>query len=396
MLERDIIYRKDHKENMKLFRDVKTHKQYSIYATELNRVFGDRTYDQFYKGLLENKKIRINNFQKMFEKPTVKGGIKKIEDPFDIKLFTNCLKKMEIKSKELDYKLKHPHVINTSHYKYYKYNKEMEKLKNPESKIILPEIPDIGRYNPNYDAIRTHSFYPIFASSDFDNFNKYKKNVYAHQTLVGKEQNESLIDLSRNNNNFINYKNNVKTKILSDHYNTEGNIKINDKKNNSIIQKQKSIKSTNDFNLSQLMSTSSFRDEKNNHCLRFDSYSPRKPMINKILYNTEISNNSTNYNSFKNVKGNVDFNKSSNSNFTSYFDEIAKNSNNPPLGMYQPNYDYISKKTVNIFLNKRESPSPKLVKLKKIITDYNITSEYKMVTDLNNVKQPKIELDNVK
>ncbi len=401
MLERDMIYKKDHKENMKLFRDVKSHKQYSIYATELNRVFGDRTYDQFYKGLLENKKIHINNFKKMFEKPSVKRGIKKIEEPFDIKIFTNCLKKMEIKSKELEYKLKHPHILNTSNYKYYKYNKEMEKLKNPQNKIVLPEIPDIGRYNPNYDSIRTHSFYPIFAPSDYDNFNKYKKNVYAHQVSAGKEpNNESFINYNNNNNNNIynNYKNSIRSKIISEHYNTEGNIKNINKSNHLKYQTQKSVKSSSDFNLSQLMSTSSFGDEKNNHCLRFDSYSPRKPIIHKILYNTEINHNSTNYNNnrLKNVKGNVDFNKSSTSNIGSYFDEIVKNNNNPPLGMYQPNYDYFSKKTVNIYLNKRESPSPKLVKLKKIITNYNLTSEYKMVTELNNIKGPKIELDNAK
>ena len=92
-----MVYRKDHKENMKLFRDVKSHPKYSMYGTELNRVFGDRSYDEFYKGLLENKKIRVNNFQKMFEKPVVKGGIKKIEEPFDIKIFTSCLKNQLLK-----------------------------------------------------------------------------------------------------------------------------------------------------------------------------------------------------------------------------------------------------------------------------------------------------------
>jgi len=385
MLERDTIYRKDHKENIKIFRDVKAHQKYSIYATELNRVFGDRTYDQFYKGLLENKKIRINNFKKMFEKPSVKGGIKKIEDPFDMKLFTTCLKKMEKKTKELDYKIKHPHILNSCHYKYYK---ELEKKnKNFQSKILLPEIPDIGRYNPNYEAIRTHSYYPTFASSDFDNFNKYKRNVYAHQMSLSKEQKEES-PINYNNGNYS---------YLNGYFKTEPNINnSNNKNNNEKYQAQKSKKNNNDSNLSQLMSISSFGDEKNNHCLRFDSYSQRKPLINKVMYNTDIINNNTNFNLFKNIKGNVDFNKSSNSNFGSYFDEIAKSNKNPPLGMYQPNYDFISKKTVNIFLNKRKSPSPKLAKLKKIITNYNITSEYKTVKDLNNFDDPKTELNNTK
>lgn len=381
MLERDIIYKKDHRENMKLFRDVKSHPKYSIYATELNRVFGDRSYDSFYKGLLENKKMGINNFRKMFEKPVVKGGIKKIEEPFNIKVFTSCLKKMDTKSKELDYKIKHPHILNSSHYKY---SKEVErKLKILATRFRLPDIPDIGRYNPNYDSIRTHSFLPIFASSDYDYFNKYKKNVYAHKISLVKEPiPEELI---------FNNKNILKSRNSKIYLKTEPNDNNKNNKSSIIDGSQKSIKS--DFNSSQLMSTSSFGDEKNNHCLRFDSYSPRKPILYNVMYNTNINNNK-NYNLFKNIKGNVDFNKSSNSNFGSYFDEIAKNSNNPPLGMYQPNFDFINKKTVNIFLNKRETPSPKLAQLKKIITSYNISAEYKTVSGLNEFT--KREMDKTK
>ena len=39
MLERDIVYKKDHKENMKLFRDIKSHQKYSLYGTEQNGFF---------------------------------------------------------------------------------------------------------------------------------------------------------------------------------------------------------------------------------------------------------------------------------------------------------------------------------------------------------------------
>ena len=381
MLERDMIYKKDHKENKKLFLDIKSHPKYSLYATELNRVFGDRSYDRFYKGLLENKKMGINNFRKMFEKPVVKGGIKKIEEPFDIKVFTSCLKKMDTKSKELEYKIKHPHILNSSHYKY---SKEVEKkLKILSTRFRLPDIPDIGRYNPNYDSVRTHSFLPIFASSDYDYFNKYKKNVYAHKiSLVKEPMPEDLIydnkKIKKSRNNKVYLK-------------TEPND--NNKNNKSFMERsQKSSRSIkSDFNSSQLMSTSSFGDEKNNHCLRFDSYSPRKPILYNIMYDTKLVNNNTNYNLFKNLRGNVDFNKSSNSNFGSYFDEIAKNSNNPPLGMYQPNFDFINKKTVNIFLNKRETPSPKLAQLKKIITSFNITAEYKTVSGLNEYTKREME-----
>ncbi len=377
MLERDRIYRKDHSENKKLFCDIKTHQKYSLYGTELNRIFGDRSYDQFYKGLLENKKMSINNFKKMFEKPVVKGGIKKIESPFDIKLFTTCLKKMDLKSKQLEYKIKHPHILNPS-----KYSQEVErKLKILSERFRLPDIPDIGRYNPNYNSVRTHSFYPTFASSDYDYFNTYKKNVYAHNVSLVKEP------LPEENISKINIKKKPLKNLKNSYLNTDPNISnINNK---SILDK--SVKSTDYNNMSQMMSTSSFGDEKNNHCLRFDSYSPRKPIVNKLMYDSEVMNNSTNYRLFSNIKGSVDFNKSSNSNTGCYFDEIAKNNNNPPLGMYQPNFDFISKKTVNIFLNKRLPPSPKLALLKKIITCYKTTSEYKTVSGLNEYTQREME-----
>ena len=383
MLDVDKVYRKDHKENIKLFRDLKSHKKYSVYGSELNRVFGDKSYDIFYNDLLYKKKKHINNFTKLFEKPVVKGGLKEYEEPFNIKIFKECLKSMKIKNEELEYKIKHPHVLNSSPYRQYKEEiLKLKKEKKPEVNVTLPEIPDIGRYNPNYESIRTHSYYPSFASTDFHNFNKSKKNVNAHQlSLVKKVDNESFIQNKYKNRN-------KRTRLNSENFNTDPNntSNINDKS-------QSNMKST-DFNVSQYMSTSSFSDEKNNHCLRFDSYSTRKPMVTEPDYNPDIKNYSTNYNPIRNVKGNVDFNKiSSNSHILSYFDEIAKKNNNPPLGMYRPNYDYIEKKPVNIYLNKKDPPSPTILKLKKIIYSYNISSEYKMVSSLNNHNKPKYSFD---
>jgi hypothetical protein len=290
---------------------------------------------------------------------------------------------MKLKNEELEYKIKHPHTLNSSPYR--KYKEEMLKLKrekNLDVAVILPDKPDIGRYNPNYDSIRTHSYYPTFASTDFYNFNKNKSNVNAHQlSLIKKDDNETAIKIKYENRN-------KRTRINNDNFNTDPNniSNINDKS-------QSNMKST-DFNISQYMSTSSFGDEKNNHCLKFDSYSTRKPMVTETQYNSDIKNHITNYNPIRNVKGNVDFKKiSSNSHILSYFDEIAKNNNNPPLGMYRPNYDYIEKKPVNIYLSKRDPPSPRIAQLKKIIYSYNISSEYKMVSTLNNYNKPKYSFD---
>ena len=368
MFEKERIYRLDHRENLKLFKDIKAKEKFSIYASELNRVFGDRSYERFYKNLFTNKRIHLNNFKKMFEKPIIKGELRKIQEPFDIKEFNNCMKKMEKKNQEYEYKLKHPHNLK---YSPYQKSKDLAQLKKKISskQFHLPDIPDIGRYNPNYQSINTHSFLPTFSSLNYDDFKKYKKNVYAHDTLSNinniKKQNKKY---KSNVNNFRRNQS-LKNERFKTEFNYVGrNTEFNDSQSN----------------ISQYLSTSSFGDEKNNHCLKFDSYSPRKPLINK-MYTTELLYNDKNKNAIsRNMKGVIDFNRISNSNFGSYFDEISRNNNNPPLGMYQPKYNFIEKKTVNIYLDKKEPISPKLAKLKKILCGFDISSEYKLAPGLNN------------
>ena len=388
----DKVYRKDHKENVKLFRDLKTNQKYSMYGTELNRVFGDKSYDAFYNDLLHQKKVPINNFKKMFEKPVAKGGIKKIEHPFNIESFTNSLKNMQIKQEELEYKIKHPHVLNSSPYAKYKEEMLKKKSQNSPDRIILPDIPDIGRYNPNYDAVRIHPFYPTFARIDFTNFNKYKNNAIKHQiSEIKKNNNDSSFNISEPN-----IKNKNKSSILkTEHFMTDPS---HYKKNKSKISNRKLDTSNSNMNISQFISTSTVGEEKNNRSTKLDSYSGEKSLVNKKLYDSMIKNNITNYGPIRCIKGNVDFNKiSSNSHIRSFFDEIVKNNNNPPLGMYQPNYDFISKRPINIYLNKKDPPSPKLAKLKKLIYSFNITSEYQMAPSLNNFyKKSKLSFDKTK
>ena len=368
MFEKERIYRLDHRENLKLFKDIKAKEKFSIYASELNRVFGDRSYERFYKNLFTNKRIHLNNFKKMFEKPIIKGELRKIQEPFDIKEFNNCMKKMEKKNQEYEYKLKHPHNLK---YSPYQKSKDLAELKKKISskQFHLPDIPDIGRYNPNYQSINTHSFLPTFSSLNYDDFKKYKKNVYAHDTLSNinnvKKQNKKY---KSNVNNFRRNQS-LKNERFKTEFNYVGrNTEFNDSQSN----------------ISQYLSTSSFGDEKNNHCLKFDSYSPRKPLINK-MYTTELLYNDKNKNVIsRNMKGVIDFNRISNSNFGSYFDEISRNNNNPPLGMYQPKYNFIEKKTVDIYIDKKEPISPKIAKLKKILCGFDISSEYKLAPGLNN------------
>ena len=265
-------------------------------------------------------------------------------------------------------KIKHPHNLK---YSPYQKSKDLAELKKKISskQFHLPDIPDIGRYNPNYQSINTHSFLPTFSSLNYDDFKKYKKNVYAHDTLSNinnvKKQNKKY---KSNVNNFRRNQS-LKNERFKTEFNYVGrNTEFNDSQSN----------------ISQYLSTSSFGDEKNNHCLKFDSYSPRKPLINK-MYTTELLYNDKNKNAIsRNMKGVIDFNRISNSNFGSYFDEISRNNNNPPLGMYQPKYNFIEKKTVDIYIDKKEPISPKIAKLKKILCGFDISSEYKLAPGLNN------------
>ena len=185
--------------------------------------------------------------------------------------------------------------------------------------------------------------------------------------------------------------------------------------NNNNLKRNKSLKNQNrlstelncltknsEFNDSQMnmsrnLSNSSFGDEKNNHCLKFDSYSSRKPLVYKKMYTTELVYNNKKNNFFsRNMKGVIDFNRISNSKYGSYFDEIIRNNNNPPLGMYRPKYDFMDKKTRNIFLDKKGPLYPKFAKLKKILCGFDISSEYKLTPSLNSYNTINYEFENNK
>ena len=72
----DKIYENDNIENQQIFHDIEQAKKYSNYSLELNQTFGDKSYDRFYKGLMEHKKARGINFISIFQKPKNPTGIK--------------------------------------------------------------------------------------------------------------------------------------------------------------------------------------------------------------------------------------------------------------------------------------------------------------------------------
>ena len=377
------MYNKDNRENIKMFKDLDPSKEYSNYSVELNRVFGEKTYGTFQKKLFENRKIRNDNFIKMFQKNESKNRIIKTEVPFDVKNFSIKLKEMKEKQEKIEYKLKHPReFLQKSPYKKFK-----EKKKKSTAKKLLPNRkPDVGKYNPCYDACTKHSFAPCFAAQNFEEFNNIKnsKKLSPIKHSYSSKKYNSVQKQKNINNRQNNYYEFLQTDPGSSNYkywtknNYNNTKKTHDRNNMNILE-----------NLN-----STFGDEKTNHCLKFASYTPRKSIEKEIAYNTDIQDEEINYWSPKYLRGNVEFNKNS-TKVISYFDKVVKNSTNPPLGAYYPKYDCIFKKTVDVFLNKKQKKqhtSSEKLKLQKLMHSYDVSSDYKMVTALNEYK-PSFDLE---
>ena len=105
----DKIYENDNLENQQIFHDIEQNKKFSNYSLELNQTFGDKSYDKFYKSLMEHKKARGLNFISMFQKPKNSTGLKTIEEPFNIEEFKTALKNMKKKNDKLIYRIKNPY-----------------------------------------------------------------------------------------------------------------------------------------------------------------------------------------------------------------------------------------------------------------------------------------------
>ena len=81
------------------------------------------------------------------------------------------------------------------------------------------------------------------------------------------------------------------------------------------------------------------------------------------------------------IKGLIEFNKmSSNLELGSF---LPRKSIIPPLGFYQPNYDFIKTKSPEVYLSRKNPVLTKQMKLKKLIYQYNVPKEYELIINLN-------------
>ncbi len=460
----DKVYSKDNTENLKIFDDIERKKNFSNYSIELNHLFGDKSYDNFYKNLIENKKARCTNFVSMFQKPKNMAGVKIYEEPFNIVNFEEKLKKMKVKSEKLSYRVKNPYksrpqmksITKTKTERMLKRlknkklgnkNSKNSKIKFKKDKIYLPEVPDVGRYNPSYDILRKHTYQACFSTSNFHDFNKnntqfndrnlfkvlnntdYKYNFYDNKIRKIYIQTNDINNITKTINDNLN-KNNQKTlsKDKKKGISTSplfNNRKINiniinsdkDEINNSsniINDSQILIRTNGDIhsrcqkrinNLYNTSSNFSFDDSKlnsnksiynsgiinlkNNHCLKFNNYSKRKPIINKLNYTVEHFTNAEAFNMNypgRNNNACIEFNKLSTSKDKQkcYFEVEANKNKNPPLGAYYPKFEStFYRVTTNVFLDKKKIPITNKRKLKKIMFNYDVPSKYLLFQSLN-------------
>ena len=480
----DKVYSNDNNENLKIFDDIERRKNFSNYSIELNRLFGDKSYDIFHKNLIEHKKAKCSNFISMFQKPKNLRGMKIYEEPFNIALFEESLNNMKLKADKLSYKIKNPYksrpLINSiTKEKTEKLLKEIKKkklekkhkksIKSKKEKIYLPDVPDVGRYNPSDDVLRKHTYQACFSMTNFQEFNKnceqfndrnlfYKindldydndsnydnrkiKKIVINSNIfdniphsvdkkikVKKDKNiklkknqklyistSPLFNINNMNINTMNKSKVSKTKINKNKINKEEKNEFN----RSLSDSQILIRTNGDVNercpkrVNNLFNTSSnfscddsklnnsgfysnsinqtnaIINLKNNHCLRFDNYSKRKPIINKLNYTAEhfINANAFELNyPIRNKNACLEFNKLSTGKTKQkcFFEVEANKNKNPPIGAYNPKFETtFGRVTTNIFLNKNNLPITKKKKLKKIIYNYNVPSNYLLFQSLN-------------
>ena len=386
------LLKKDTKENLKLFSDIKIQKEYSNLSKELSIQYHNYTYSSFYRNLknIAQQLKKGNTFTLLRVSPYPK------EDPmkkkkFDYEKMKQAIQKMKDEEKIIQKKKEHPYTernrdsLSFSIYGLLKSKKKMIeeiKKKREKEKKILP--PGLGRYNPKYKSIEKHTQRVIFSFKNFTKFNKaYNQKLMIKERKIKEEDNElkAKIEsikkrLKRFNFKYKKNKNNKgkneNEKITSKTERKENNKDIPNLFQNTAVSKKSRNKENDIYH------------NKGNHVFKFETYTSRKPLLNQTTY--EGDNSFKMSYSVQNLKGNIIFNKNNKGLSRNYLEEIIKNKKDvPSIGFYRPNYSYVTSKTVDIYFNgkKEQKENIKYSKLKKILGNYNVRGEYELFKFLN-------------
>ena len=396
-MDKQISLREDRKQNINLFNDLSDTQNFSKYSKELNKVFSFYSYKKFLKGL-EEKKITSN-------KDTLEGvfnssnstKIKKYKE-FDIEKFKLNLKKMKIKELALHTKKKqyYDNILLNRKLLLNSTKNRLLKIKNKEK---LFEVPGIGKYNPKYDAISKHTFQVVFERQnyyDFNNINTDKnssldktkssfrvKTVNANSTCeryfktfektINRVQTQSkMITLNKNKDTISKNKKLKYNKTLTDNF---SDSETQMKTIQNMVQKNKDKVANNldlnNFNVNKKKLFFPKFKKKNESKINRTNYiiSNSYSKKDKIYNNAKIRNkNISNELSIKDIISNLKKNITKNKNNGIPNKQNAKNNNNSPLGIYEPNYSPIFSRTSSNFLTRRKKNN---IKMKLFINLYN-------------------------
>ena len=393
----DRINKDDNLENIKLFSDLRTPAEYSSVSKELNMKHKDFAFSTFYNNLKNySQKLKSKNINSIFSITNSPRKSKILnENHFDFQKIKIAIEKMKEKENILKQKREHPYTERSLHsHPIYTLVKDKIKSKEREEKRLKSKFrsnktytPELGRYNPSYNSINKHSHQVIFSLKNFEEFNNainqkmsLNKININNSSLSTNRIRKSKID--KKINNYIKNKNKTQTLFVTKTIRNSKILKYKHAKNNL---------DTNIFYNTSISKANKKTNEgrnsnKNNHCLRFDTYTSRKPLINPIFYKTEIQFKVPGCSTPRFI-GNVEFDKiCSNKNLKNYIEkEVYKNKDIPCIGFYRPNYTSVSQKTKDVIFDKEKKSKKnlKITKLKKIITKYHVSKEYELFNILN-------------
>ena len=383
------MYKKDTIENLKMFSDLKTQEEYSNCSKELNSLFKEFTFSFFYNNLKNYndklKSININSFYSISSNQ--KKSKSRNYKEFDISKIKTAIEKMKKKENILKIKREHPYTERSSYSnpiytllknKIKKRKEEEIKIKKKDNNKIL-STPEVGRYNPLYETINRHTYEALFSFKNYKEYNNFKRKK-------NTKLNKNIFDDKNNSNNKI------RNKTISAFNFEEKNNFLTDREESKEKKEKQKLSSNIFYNTAVSKKNKKLFKERNfnenNHCLKFETYTSRKPLINKIFYKTDYNSKISSFFSPKNAKGSVEFNKvSSNKYDKDYFEKlIIQKRDIPSLGFYRPNYSFVNDKAKNIFFNgrKKEKNIIKFMKLKKILGRYYVRDEYELFDLLNN------------
>lgn len=395
----DRINKDDNRENIKLFSDLRTPIEYSGVSKELNMKYKDFTFSTFYNNLKNySQKLKSSNINTIF---SITNGPRKSkiinEKQFDFKKIKNAIEKMKEKENILKQKRDHPYTERSLHSNpIYTLVKDRIKSKEREEISFRSKFrsnktytPEIGRYNPSYKAINKHLHQVIFSLKNYEEFNN----------AINQKMSINKINISNNNISLsTNRSRKSKTdKKLSSHIksmNKTQTLNVTQNKRNSGKLNYKDTKKYLNKNIfyntsipKNTITIDGRNNNKNNHCLRFETYCSRKPLINPIFYNIENKFKAPDSSTPRIIKGNVEFEKiSSEKNSKNFIEKIVYNKKDTPsIGFYRPNYTIISKKEKDVIFDKEKKSKKnlKITKLKKILTKYHVRGEYELFNILN-------------